>query len=494
MVSEIECALVSFQEMNSEPDRLHDEEQPLLPQSSPQADSARGDCCNPCRCQVCLCRVPKESTSGDNCFFVDTQLKLPRTPVSTDAKAQDQELFVRKVKRGILVKVHAIVSVGETERTDDAVILRCWTQVLSSNLSDQQKRLIEGFVVDAVHASMVLGEGIQARRLGESSSEQTHPTSTPTKLSTSSTFLIDGMKCASCVNSLESSIKALQGVEEVNVSLLSQSATVRHIPSLKKEAILECIQEAGFEAKWERPPDPSSVHLAIRGMTCASCVGAVERSLQGKSGVLTASVSLLSADARISFDAILIGILNLFTRVPLILLGARDIIEIIENLGYEASVIPERTGNELLQERQKKESVKLKQKLLWSLVAAVPTILIAMVLTMMLPEHDPLRMWFMQELLPGLDLASVILLTLATPVQLFLGASFYRSTWKVIRYRADPNMDTLVCVGTTTAYLASIGAMIYNISVGHMEMMTFFETSVLLITFIFLGRFLEVFF
>ncbi|KAJ6096230.1 ATPase P-type K/Mg/Cd/Cu/Zn/Na/Ca/Na/H-transporter [Penicillium sp. IBT 16267x] len=147
---------------------------------------------------------------------------------------------------------------------------------------------------------------------------------------------IGGMTCASCVNSVTAAIEELECVKEVNVNLLTNSATVIFIgPRENITKITEQIEDIGFEAF----PDevnavfiPSSLEptstgfvteIAITGMTCGSCVGSITRGLEELSFVKNVSVNLLSHSGRVEFE----GRENL-----------NNIVEKIEDLGYDAVV------------------------------------------------------------------------------------------------------------------------------------------------------------
>jgi len=125
-----------------------------------------------------------------------------------------------------------------------------------------------------------------------------------------------------------------------------------------------------------------------------------------------------------------------------------------------------------------------------------------MVMMMMLPKSNPVRQGLMREVTPGLRIQDIIMFILATPVQFWLAQPFYRKAYRAIRYTRTANMETLVALGTSVAYFASLGSIIAAMATSkpqhNMDMdqpstsgVDFFETSVFLVTFINLGKWLE---
>lgn len=193
------------------------------------------------------------------------------------------------------------------------------------------------------------------------------------------------------------------------------------------------------------------VEVDIVGMHCASCSTLIEKTLNRKEGV-KATVNLSTNKASVEFEE---GKID-----------EKEIIESINKRGYVASIS---TGDDL-GERQKKEIKSLRNKLLFSLALAIPAFVIGMVF-----------MWI------GISIPfqEYILWALATPIQFFIGWTFYKGAWGALKNKSA-NMDTLVVLGTSAAYIFSVYAMIFNPTLGQ-----YFETSAILITLILLGKYLE---
>ncbi|KAF9204672.1 ATPase Cu transporting protein 7B [Haplosporangium sp. Z 27] len=348
--------------------------------------------------------------------------------------------------------------------------------------------------------------------------------STPNNRSTHALFRaslsISGMFCGSCSSKVESLFKSLQGVvpTSVNVSLATGYAqfdyqTRRDLPSsvMTTSSIADKIRELGFETDhikikklsddddtlYNSSTDDSShialttTRLDISGMTCASCVSAIESTLSSLQGIHQVQVNLLAKSGVIVHDPTLIGV--------------RDLITAVEDTGFDVALAADDalTNRNALQEKIKREELLLRRRLLLSLVFAVPMFIVSMVMMMMLPKSNAVRAGLMKDVIPGLRIQDIVMFILATPVQFWLAKPFYLKAYRAIRYTRTANMETLVALGTSVAYFASLGSIIAAMvrernQVGQMEGMDrssagvdFFETSVFLVTFINLGKWLE---
>jgi len=199
--------------------------------------------------------------------------------------------------------------------------------------------------------------------------------------------------------------------------------------------------------------------LNIDGMTCASCVARVEKALRAVPGVSGASVNLATEKASVQGEA-----------APDALAAA------VRAAGYEADiVVPDAAG--VAPARRTKESTTLPA---WWPVAAAMLLSLPLVLPMLAAPFG--RDW----MLPGW-----LQLALATPVQFWLGARFYRAGWKALR-AGSGNMDLLVALGTSAAYGLSLYLLLGAGGYGaHAEPHLYFESSAVVITLVLLGKWLE---
>lgn len=258
------------------------------------------------------------------------------------------------------------------------------------------------------------------------------------------TLSIEGMTCASCVARVEKALAAVPGVKEANVNLATESASVRADPPVPYESLRGAIEKAGYSVA-EAP-----VQLQIEGMTCASCVSRVEKALEKVPGVVAAEVNLATESAQVRTAS---GT------------ASAALIDAVQAAGYNAVL-------------KKADSPPLTAKTNDWWPVAVATVLS---LPLTLPMIGALL--GAEWTLPGW-----IQLALATPVQFWLGARFYRAGWKAIKAGAG-NMDLLVALGTTAGYGLSVYLMAKH--GGHGQQHLYFEASAVVITLVLLGKWLE---
>ncbi len=273
---------------------------------------------------------------------------------------------------------------------------------------------------------------------------------------TKKTIYISGMSCAACASAIERKTKKLDGVTSSDVNLAEESLHINYDESKSSEDdIKKAIEALGYQVV--NKGSESKVELNISGMTCAACSAAIERKLNKMPNVM-AAVNLITEKATISFDK------NTTSSA--------DIITAIEKLGYSASVASETLDSETA---KTKELSKLRNSLIISAILTAP-MLIAMVLSLLNISNDVTM--FLHN--PYVQFA------LATPVQFFIGAKFYRHAYLSLK-AGTSNMDVLVALGTSAAYFLSVYNMIFAT---HMHSV-YFESSATIITLILLGKYFE---
>lgn len=199
-----------------------------------------------------------------------------------------------------------------------------------------------------------------------------------------------------------------------------------------------------------------NISLDIKGMTCASCVNRIEKVLKKDEAITMASVNLATEKAKVEFDPSK--------------MDAKKIIELIAKAGYEATISSPKSKASKADEL-KKEKFLIILSVLLTLPLALPMI------------FEP----FGYHLMPS----PWIQLLLATPIQFFIGARFYKSAWGAIKAKTG-NMELLVAIGTTAAYGLSLYLLLKNLQ--HLEHHTphlYFEGSAVIITLVLLGKYLE---
>ncbi|WP_433785030.1 heavy metal translocating P-type ATPase [Pseudomonas frederiksbergensis] len=267
-------------------------------------------------------------------------------------------------------------------------------------------------------------------------------------MSESTTFdlPIAGMTCASCAGRVERALSKVIGATAVSVNLATEQARVQ-APSDSLPALMDAVQQAGYSV----PQQP--LELSIEGMTCASCVGRVERALTKVPGVKSVSVNLANERAHLE----LLGQVD-----PQTLIGA------VTKAGYSARVWEvEHPQTDNQQQRLQRER--------WALLAAI-ALALPLVLPMLLQPFGVLWM-----------LPAWVQFALATPVQFVFGARFYVAAWKAVRAGAG-NMDLLVALGTSAGYGLSVYE--WATAAGRMPHL-YFEASAVVIALVLLGKYLE---
>ncbi len=216
------------------------------------------------------------------------------------------------------------------------------------------------------------------------------------------------------------------------------------------------------------------VQLSLSGMSCASCAGLIERNLKKVPGVKSANVNFAAEKARVVFD-------NSSTNVE-------ALISAVEQAGYKAELAGK--SDPEVDRRKREDTIKSYfRKFIWSLILSFP--MLYFMLLDFLPAL-PLR----EFLMPKIGIISVIL---TLPVQFIIGAGFYKGMWSSLRMKTF-NMDSLIAIGTSTAFFYSLWQLVnYVILTGSIIGLDgekipelYFETAAFLITFVLLGKWLEV--
>ncbi len=268
------------------------------------------------------------------------------------------------------------------------------------------------------------------------------------------TIHIAGMTCAACSNRVEKVLNRKEGVE-ANVNLTTEKASINYDPDMVTiEDIKETIERLGYQVAVEK------MEIDISGMTCAACSNRIEKVLNRQEGVERASVNLAAESAVIEYHP---GITS-----------EDALIEVIEKLGYGAKA---KSDREEKQARKSKEIKRMRIKLIASAILSFPLLVTMLDHLFGLPVPKLLmNPWFQ--------------FALATPVQFVIGWPFYKGAFRSLR-GGSANMDVLVAMGTSAAYVYSIYEGIKAMTVPGYEAHLYFETSALLITLILFGKYLE---
>ncbi|WP_076594109.1 heavy metal translocating P-type ATPase [Herminiimonas arsenitoxidans] len=261
------------------------------------------------------------------------------------------------------------------------------------------------------------------------------------------TLDVTGMTCASCASRVEKAINAIPGVKQTSVNLATDTVAVEVPPEINAEMIRHAIEQAGYGVPQEE------ITLDITGMTCASCSSRVEKALLKVDGVIDASINLATDRAQVRVNS---GT------------NSSALIAAVQDAGYGASLPLQQSAQQAAEQKPAKD---------WLPVMYAALLSIPLVLPMFLQPFG------IEWMLPGW-----VQWVLATPVQFWLGARFYKAGWHAVK-AGTGNMDLLVALGTSAAYGLSIYLLLTAMP-GHMPHL-YFEASVVVITLILLGKWLE---
>jgi len=265
--------------------------------------------------------------------------------------------------------------------------------------------------------------------------------------STEITLPIEGMTCAACAARIEKNVAKVPGVETVSVNLASERARVVVTKLSTWRDVVEKIEKSGYSVPARK------IDLSITGMTCAACSARIEKVVGRLEAVQSANVNLASEKAHIVY---LPGLIQ-----------EQDLIRAVERAGYGATLASETALAE--DQRRKEQAYRRDVAKFW----------FAVVLTFPLVVQMSVMLFGGKEFLPNW-----LSWILATPVQFYVGWRFYRGAYHSLRGGAA-NMDVLVALGTSVAYLYSA----VLTSMGQRDV--FFDSSATVVTLIFMGKLLE---
>ncbi|MEK4947446.1 heavy metal translocating P-type ATPase [Carnobacterium sp. FSL W8-0810] len=281
-------------------------------------------------------------------------------------------------------------------------------------------------------------------------------------------FTIEGMSCASCAQTVEKATKKLSGVQESTVNLATEKMHITYDEAkLTDKDIQEAVNQSGYKAV----TNTKQKNYVIEGMTCASCAQTIEKAVGKLAAVQMVNVNLATEKMSIEYD-------------PDQLVLA-EVTKAVEEVGYTAHEEVE-TGDEVDRTREKKaQHIKDMWQRFWiSALFTVPLLYISMghMLGMPLPE-------FIDPMANAVTFA-LAQLVLTIPV-IILGREFFKVGFKAL-VKGHPNMDSLVALGTSAAFLYSL---ISTVAIGmgntHLAMDLYYESAAVILTLITLGKYFE---
>ena len=290
-----------------------------------------------------------------------------------------------------------------------------------------------------------------------------------TDLSGTISLPIEGMTCASCIGRIERALKAIPGVETVSVNLTTERASITTKSVVARATLVEAIENVGYSVPEKSTGSAGPTELSIEGMTCASCVGRVERALKAIPGVTEAVVNLATERATIHGTA-----------------DAASLITAIQDAGYEAKLIGAARGDENAERVEKKEAERRELTRDFTIAA----VLTAPVFALEMGSHLIPGAHALIEATIGMQWNWYIQFVLTTLVLFIPGIRFYDKGLPAL-WRLAPDMNSLVAVGSLAAYGFSLVATFAPGFLPPGTINVYFEAAAVIVTLILLGRLLE---
>ncbi|WP_323192276.1 heavy metal translocating P-type ATPase [Halostella sp. PRR32] len=273
---------------------------------------------------------------------------------------------------------------------------------------------------------------------------------------------IQGMSCANCSQTITESLENLDGVSEANINFATDEGTVEYDPgAVSLGEIYDAIEDAGYHA------ETATVTIGISDMTCANCAETNADALESVPGVISAGANYATDEAQVEYNPADVSRETLY--------------DAIEDAGY-TPVRDDDTAETTDQERRdaaRQEEIRTQLRLtLFGAILSVP-------LLFFIVEKYLLGGAMLPETVFGVEFGWVEFL-LATPVQAVLGWQFYRNSYNALVKNKRANMDVLIALGSSTAYIYSVVVLLGLIAGG-----MYFDTAALILVFITLGNYLE---
>jgi Cu+-exporting ATPase len=275
---------------------------------------------------------------------------------------------------------------------------------------------------------------------------------------------VTGMSCAACSARVENTLSKLDGVESASVNLAAERATLIYHPSRTGvDRFIKTIEDLGYGVL------VSKVTVPIKGMTCAACVKRVQDSLASLDGVFSASVNLATEKATLEYSPAQTGM--------------REFRKAVRDIGYD--IIEAERGEDIV-EKEKRERERAYKKLKTKLIAGAALTVPIFVLVF----------WERLGLSAVLEIPKqtgfVLQFLIQTPVQFWVGWQFYTGAISAARHKTT-NMNTLIAVGTSAAYLYSVLATFFPslFEIRGYSAVVYFDTAATIVVLILLGRLFE---
>jgi Cu+-exporting ATPase len=275
---------------------------------------------------------------------------------------------------------------------------------------------------------------------------------------------ITGMSCASCASRIQNALAQVKGVDNAAVNFAAERATIHYNPSeASVSEFIKIIKDQGYGVS------VSKTNIPVKGMTCASCVQKVQKALSSLNGVLSAEVNFATEKALVEY-------------IPS-QTGMGDFKKALRDIGYD--IVEAEKGEDIVEKEKlerENELSRLKFRLVAGAVLTIPIFVlmlwekIGLSSVIEIPEQTNFLLQFLIQ----------------SPVQFWVGWHFYTGAIAAARHRTT-NMNTLIAVGTSAAYIYSVTATFFPsvFEIKGYSAHVYFDTAATIIVLILLGRFFE---
>ncbi|MEL7625303.1 MAG: heavy metal translocating P-type ATPase [Anaerolineaceae bacterium] len=264
-----------------------------------------------------------------------------------------------------------------------------------------------------------------------------------------------GMTCANCAVTVERALKRTEGVDEALVNLSSERVAVTYdCDKTELNDLVQSVQNAGYDVA------TGEAVFSVPELNDPVNTQRLEKALENKPGIISSEANAVAETLNLVY-------------VPTIT-NVNEIMELVSKAGF-SPVLTDRDLDDPEAKARQRAIQEQKRLLIISLVLTIPLFILQMGSEFgLLPESVSMAPWL-----------NWVLFALATPVQFYVGRSYYVNGWKALK-NGSANMDVLVALGTSVAYFFSVLVML-----GVLPGMVYFETSATIITLVRLGKYLE---
>ncbi|AUG47016.1 ATPase P [Haloarcula taiwanensis] len=282
---------------------------------------------------------------------------------------------------------------------------------------------------------------------------------------------LTGMSCANCAGTIEESVGELDGITSVDANYATDEGSVEYDPDVVSLAdIVTAVQDAGYGVATE------TVTIGITDMSCANCAEANEEALEETAGVIEASVNYATDEGQVTYNPADVSRSDLYDAIESA--GYTPVRESSESANADDSDGGEQSGADRRAAARNEETRRQLRLTLFGAVLSAPLLLF-------MADHL-FSLGLVRETILGVPQGWVAF-ALATPVQILLGKPFYENSYKALVNNGRANMDVLIALGSSTAYLYSVAALADLIASTGL----YFDTAALILVFITLGNYLE---